>query len=88
MTKLNVMYNNAFQRLHRLAMHCSASGMFVYSSCIILSCSELKRKNISSFVCRLCLCDNSNLRSIVYTDVPMSSLIWDFRYRTFMSEIK
>ena len=86
MKKLNVMYNNAFRRLHRLDMHCNASVMFVYSSCNIPSCSELRRKNISSFVCRLCLCDNSNLRSIVYTDVPMSSLIWTFWYRSLFQK--
>lgn len=68
-----VSYNNAFRILHSLPRRCSASHMFATSR--VDSCKTRIRRSIYSLMNRLSASNNSIVRSIIHSDVHITSAL-------------
>ena len=75
-----VSYNNAFRILHGLPMRCSASGMFAESN--VDSCQAQIRRSIHSLRNRLDVSLNVIARSVVNSDVHITSSLHHTWIRT------
>ena len=71
---LKVAYINSFRRLMKLSYRCSASEMFVNHN--VSSFKEVLRKSTHNFISRLKNSNNSLIKTVLHSSIPLSSSIW------------